>query len=324
MRLVHLALFVPAICLAQTPSQPRLNLPEPSYDFGKIPPGQKVTHRFKATNTGTAPLTITHLNAGCGCTSTVLGQSTLAPGESTELEVSFNPAGLHGPAQKTVQVLSDDPVEPSQTLSFQADVLPPVLPSTEQVWFHDLVRGDRRKASVKLASGNGQPVQVTQVEFSPAPWLGVATREVGNDAWVDFDLLARRLPEARLSGVDTVTLHLANPGPVMVQLKVLWERRSPVVATPEKVAWIEPAGRELRADVLLKARGILPFRILSARTSNPLFKVVGIQSKGGVQQRVQVVLAAEAKAGAYDEKAFLTLDTPGHPELELRVAAVLH
>jgi len=323
MRPARLALFVPAICLAQTPGRPRLTLPEPAYDFGKIPPADKVTHRFKATNTGTAPLTITHLNAGCGCTSSVMGQSTLAPGESTELEVSFNPAGLRGLAQKTVQVLSDDPVEPSQTLSFQADVLPPVLPSTEQVWFHDLVRGDRRKVSVKLATENGQPVQVTQVELSPAPWLGVTTREVGNDAWVDFDLLARQLPETRLSGVDIVTLHLANPGPVTVQLKVLWELRSPVVATPEKVAWVEPAGRELRADVVLKARRNQPFRILSARTSNPLIQVVGVQPRVGVQQKLQLVLAAEAKPGAYDEKAFLTLDTPGHPEVELRVAAVL-
>jgi hypothetical protein len=30
-----------------------------------------------------------------------------------------------------------------------------------------------------------------------------------------------------------------------------------------------------------------------------------------------------APAGVYDEKAILTLDTPGHPELEIRLAASL-
>jgi hypothetical protein len=323
MRLVHLALFMPAICLAQAPSQPRLNLPEPSYDFGKIPPGQKVTHRFKATNAGTAPLTITQVNPGCGCTSSVVGKDTLAPGESTELEVSFDPAGMRGLAQKSVQVLSNDPVEPSQVITFQADVLPAVVASTDQVQFTGLVRRDRRKASVKLESETGQPIRVTNVELSPAPWLGVTTREVGNDAWVDFDLLARRLPAAKLSGVDTVTLHVANLGPSTVQLSVRWERLPPVTATPGKIAWAEPAGRELRAAVVLQARQGRPFRILSARTSNPLIRVAGFQHPAASRQEVQLILSDQAKPGTYDEKAFFTLDTPGHPEMEVRIVASL-
>ena len=323
MRLALLALLLPTLCLAQAQGQPRLSLPEPAYDFGRIPPSQKVSHQFKAINTGNAPLTITQLNAGCGCTSSVLGRQTLAPGESTELEVTFNPAGLRGMAQKTVQVLSDDPVDPSQVLSFQADVLPGILPSTELVRFMDLVRGDRRKASVKLKSETGQPIRVSDVELSDAPWLGVTTREEDNNVWVDLDLLARRLPAAKLSGVDTINLHVANPGSSTLQLSVHWELRPPVIANPERVAWAGATGQVLRASMVLRHRQNKPFRILSARTSNPLLGVVGIRSQAATRQGLQLVLSPEAKPGEYDEKAILTLDTPGHPELEIRVVASL-
>ena len=316
-------LSLPAACFAQTQGQPRLSLAEPDFDFGRIGPVQIVTHRFKASNTGSAPLTIANLAASCGCTSTVLGRKTLAPGESTELEVTFNPAGQHGVTRKAVQVFSDDPVAPAQTLTFQADVLAVILVSPEEVRFTDLTPRDRRKASVKVESLSGQPILLSNAELSEAPWLGVATREEDNNLWVDLDLLARRLPPARLSGIDTINLHVNNPGPSIVTVNVRWERRPPVSATPAQVAWAEPAGRDLRASVQLKTPDGKPFRILSARTSTPLLQVTGISRKASASQTFQVRLAPTAPAGQHEEEAILTLDTPGRPEFELRVSAAL-
>ena len=321
MRAVLLALSVPAICMAQ--AQPRMTLDSLHFDFGRIAPNAIVSHRFKVTNTGSAPLTISRMTAGCGCTTTLVGKETLAPGESTELEVAFNPAGNRGPVQKTVEVVSDDALEPNQTLTFQADVLPVVLPDPEVVRFEDLVRKDRRKASVKVVSGTGQPIHLSDVDLSKAPWLGVTTREVGQDLWVDYDLLASRLPAGKLSGTDTVTLHVLNPSPSALRLQVQWELRAPVIASPARVAWAEPAGRQLEAFLQLRSRDRKPFRVLAAHTSNPLLQVSGVSQGPAAVQTIQVRMLASATPGSYDEKAFLTLDTPGHPEFEIRVSAAL-
>ena len=172
MRPVLLALFVPALCVAQT--QPRLGLDATTHDFGRIIRAFVVSHRFKATNLGTAPLTIKALKPSCGCTSTMTGKAILAPGEATELDVAFNPAGQYGVVYKTVTVESDDPVQPSQVLTIQAEILPEVIPSMDRVLLQDLVPADRRKVTVKLASGTGKPLSVATVELSEAPWLGVA------------------------------------------------------------------------------------------------------------------------------------------------------
>jgi hypothetical protein len=323
MRMPLLALIVPALCLAQTPARPRMTLDALQHDFGKVPGASVVSHRFKVTNAGDAPLTISRLNPSCGCTSTVVGRETLAPGESTELEVTFNSAGALGPVLKSVQVVSDDPELPIRTLTFTADVLPEVKASPEEVRFEDLERGSRPQASVKVASGTGRPIQLGDVRLSEAPWLGVTTRMENKDLWVDFDLLASRLPQDKLSGTDTVTLQLANPNHSEVKLSVHWELRAPVTATPARVAWSEPAGQDLRASVQLASRDHKPFRILSARTSNPLLMVSGLSPRAAVSQGVQLRLSPAAAPGTYEEKAFLTLDSPGHPEFEIRVAASL-
>jgi hypothetical protein len=322
MRTVLLALAVPAICLAQV-AQPRLTLATTQHDFGRISPDQPVNYRFLARNTGTDTLTILDLKPTCGCTSTVVGRHTLAPGESTELEVSFNPLGMSGVVHKSVQVLSNDPKAPSQTLSFQAEVAPVAFPLNQEIVLEGLAPNELRKRSILITSGTQSPLRVAAVELSPSPWLGVATREEGKNLWVDLELLTSRLPPDKVQGVDSVTLRLSNPNPVAANLTVRWERIPLINISPAWLAWAEPAGRELRARLVLTQPGHQPFRILATRTSNPLFTVAAPPEPTADRQEVEVLLAASAAPGHYEEKAFLTLDTPGHPELEVRLSATL-
>jgi hypothetical protein len=140
---------------------------------------------------------------------------------------------------------------------------------------------------------------------------------------VDLDLLASRLPPDKLKGIDNVLLRVSNPNPAVVNLAVHWELRPPVTVTPARVAWAEPAGQERRAELLLASPQHQPFRVLAVRTSNPLFTVSAPSGEAAEQQKLAVLLAASAAPGHYEEKAFLTLDTPGHPELEVRLSATL-
>ena len=293
------------------------------FDFGKIPADAKVSHRFKVTNTGKAPLNITRLNPSCGCTSTVLGKWTLAPEESTEVEVTFNPAGFRGVSRKSLQVVSDDPANATATLTFQADVVLEIMPSTDSVFFQDLVRSVPRKASVKLSSGTDKPVVLTGAKAPGAPYLATALRKEGNDAWVDITLDGRKIPASRQVGADAIIVSTANVRVPTVTITVQWEMRASVTATPLRVAWSEPAGKELRSTVLLKQVDGKPFRIRSSRTTNPALSVEGIDKTAAATHEIQVVLASNAQPGLYTEKVLLTLDDPNQPELELRVSASL-
>ncbi|MCD6135338.1 DUF1573 domain-containing protein, partial [Candidatus Bipolaricaulota bacterium] len=63
----------------------RISADEPVYDFGEILEGLAVVHTFVLQNVGDEPLTIDDIQVSCGCTTTSLAKSTLAPGESVDL-----------------------------------------------------------------------------------------------------------------------------------------------------------------------------------------------------------------------------------------------
>jgi hypothetical protein len=327
MRPTCLALLVPALCLAQPPApardQPHIVFEATHHDFGRIGPDTKVSHRFKVTNTGKAYLNITHLNPSCGCTSTVVGKWSLAPNESTEIEVTFNPAGFRGLNRKSLQVVSDDPGYPTQTLTFEATVVRDITPSTESIFFQDLVRSAPRKASVRLESGNGKPVQIKQAKAEGAPWLGIGSRQDGLNAWVDLTLDGSKVPAGKLVGADLVTVRAGNPKESVITLTVQWEMRASVTATPARVAWADAAGKEQRTQVVLKQVENRPFRIVSWKSTNPVLRLETAGKTAAAQHELQVILSAKAKAGMYNEKLLLTLDDPDQSELEIRVSASL-
>jgi hypothetical protein len=177
---------------------------------------------------------------------------------------------------------------------------------------------------VKFTSSTGQPVHLKEARPAAAPWITTAIRPEGNDAWVDLTLDGTRVPPGRMVGTDAVAVRTDNDHVPLINLTVQWEFRASISVEPVRVAWVEPAGKQLRQKVTLKQVDGKPFRILSAKTTNPdVLTVEGVAKGSAVQHDLQVVLAASAKAGMYNEKVLLTTDSPDQPELELRVAASL-
>lgn len=321
MRIALLPMVIPAVCMAQ--DVPRVSLDSLQFSFGKVEAGTKVTHRFKVTNSGGGLLKILRLNPSCGCASAMAGKDTLGPGESSEIEIVFTSAGYRGLVSKTVEVVTNDPASPRQVLNFDAEVLAAVLVPGNEVFFEGLAPNARRKTSVKLESGTSSEILVADAELSEAPWLGVATRTVGKDLFVDLELHARKLPPDQASGVDTVTLHTLNPAPSTVVLKVRWEKQGVVGAFPPRVAWAAAAGRDLAAKIVLRHQGKKAFRILSASTTSPLLTVSELPDSVSREPSVRLVLSGKLQPGTYEEKVFLTLDLPGKPVVAVRVSAAL-
>jgi len=66
---------------------PEITVDQPDYDFGSVGLGYMVKHTFTLRNTGDETLEIVYVRASCGCTTTALPTTSLAPGESVPLEV---------------------------------------------------------------------------------------------------------------------------------------------------------------------------------------------------------------------------------------------
>lgn len=93
-----------------------------SHDFGVIKEADgKVSHTFKITNTGDAPLVITRVIASCGCTTPEWTKEPIAPGKTGEVKITYDPKDRPGPFTKSISVYSNGKTG-SYILTIRGDV----------------------------------------------------------------------------------------------------------------------------------------------------------------------------------------------------------
>ena len=82
---------------------------ETLHDFGSIGESDGyASHTFKFKNTGTSPLTISRVQASCGCTRPEWTQTPVAPGQEGQIIITFNPQGRMGNFNKTATIYTNE------------------------------------------------------------------------------------------------------------------------------------------------------------------------------------------------------------------------
>ena len=103
-------------------SVPRLELSQTVWDFGTVWSGDKVSTTITLRNAGDAALMITQVKSSCGCTATKHTKQMLAPGESDEIEISYNTKKQAEKVSQTVRIHTNDPATPIAKLEVRGIV----------------------------------------------------------------------------------------------------------------------------------------------------------------------------------------------------------
>jgi len=91
-------------------------------DLGKVKDGAVVEVSFRFKNTGSKPLVISSVTAGCGCTIPETPQKPFAPGEEGSIKASFNSSGRKGENNKSVYVKANTTSTGDHELKFRVEV----------------------------------------------------------------------------------------------------------------------------------------------------------------------------------------------------------
>jgi hypothetical protein len=322
MRLHCILFFISVACLAQAPA-PVIHFEKTHHDFGRLHQSQKVSHRYKVSNRGTAPLDIIKITPSCGCSYTIAGQWSLKPKENTFIEVGFDPAGMSGSVHKVVDVTSNDPANPKTRLSFEANVMKDIMPSTNYVNFTNVPRKALASSAIRLKSGNEQSIQVESALIPGTPFISCTPQKDGNDVLLNIKFDANQVPKNKYKGSEILTVRTTNKSEPRLQFTIHWNLEAAIEASPSKIHWADTQGKELRASVQLTSASQRSFRILDAKSSSPFLKVVGISNSPATQHQLEVVLSSKANTRALFETIVLKLDDPDQVELEIGVTATL-
>jgi hypothetical protein len=322
MRMFHSIFLLSLTCLAQTPA-PIIYFNKTHHDFCKILQNKKVSYKYEVINNGNAPLQIREIRSSCGCAYSLFGQKRLMPNENHFIEVCFDSTGLRGTIYRSLEVISNDPANPSLALTFEANIIREIEPSMSIVNFNKISRDSLTYVAIRLESGNGQPVDVIETEVPDVPFLSYKTQKDGNDVILKITIDGQFIPKYIYSGKNNLTVRTASDKIPTLSFIIQWNLQTPISATPDKIILHDTAGKELRVTVNLKHADGKPFGILEAKSNSSLISAYGFKKVRVAEQQFDVVISSKAKAGGYREILTLLLDDPEQRELKMDIAVAL-
>jgi hypothetical protein len=77
------------------------------FDFGKIYDGKPAEHEFVFVNKGKAPLILSNVQPGCGCTTPEWPREPIMPGQKSKIKAIYNAGSFRGPFSKGITVQSN-------------------------------------------------------------------------------------------------------------------------------------------------------------------------------------------------------------------------
>ena len=94
-----------AVSVLEAVAGPEASWLSTSFNFGAFDEDNgRVSCDFRFVNTGDEPLTIISTRASCGCTQPVFPREAIAPGDTSQISVTYNPTARPGRFTKTIAV----------------------------------------------------------------------------------------------------------------------------------------------------------------------------------------------------------------------------
>ena len=139
---------------------PSFFIDNPAKDFGKVLQGVTIKHVFRFSNNGSATLEILSVEPSCGCQAASLSARQIQAGQSGQIEVSVDTAGLTGSVEKSVNITTNDPRQPSVSLSVRADVQPEISSSSPSIYFENVSEGKEATKEVIITVAAERSIKI--------------------------------------------------------------------------------------------------------------------------------------------------------------------
>jgi hypothetical protein len=212
-----------------------------SHDFGVVPHGAQLYHRFTLTNLYAVRMEITSITPGCGCVTATTSKRVLEPRETATLDVNMDATRFTGPKTVVVRVTVGPEFTSSAEIKVsavsRADVV--INPPPGQLAFGVVGRGQAPAQTVDVEYAGALDWQVSEVVVGKdQPFEAKATELYRKPGRVGYQIKATLKADAP-TGALRETLHLKTNDPASPLLPIL------VTGEVQSVLTASPAGLDL-------------------------------------------------------------------------------
>lgn len=183
--LLLIPLFVLS-CTAQQKPGPALEIEgSATHSFGTIYHTDKPEHRFVLRNTSEDTVRVTSVKASCGCTAAVVSGSTIPPGGTTAVDVTFlPPRTTNGHVGKTVSVYTEGDPQKQYLLRIEAEITSYFTVTPEKIQMDTLITRNVATTTLRLTNASKDTQRIVEVQGALAVeyrgYDGKASPQVNN------------------------------------------------------------------------------------------------------------------------------------------------
>jgi hypothetical protein len=232
-----------------------------SHDFGSVPRGAQLLHRFTITNIYAVRLEITEIKSGCGCVSASASTRVLEPRQSATIEVTMDARRFTGPKSVVVRVTVGPEYVSSAELKVTANSRADVVFNPGEVSFGTVSRGQSPSQTVDVEYAGILAWQVSEVVTKDAPVDCTLKELYRRPGQVGYQIKVTLKPDAPTGALKhEIFLKTNDPASPLVPLLVEATVQAPLTVTPaaHKLGEVK-VGETLTRRI--QVAGTKPFRI---------------------------------------------------------------
>ncbi|MBY0587014.1 DUF1573 domain-containing protein [bacterium] len=289
-----------------------------SFDFGSVERGEKPSHEFVISNTGTREVRIKSIRVSCSCTTAVAASGRIPAGESTVLTATMDTAGFQGSKAVTIYVLFDRPWRSEVTLRVSCVSLGKLGTEATEIDFGILSQGSDSRKRLNLDYSGPVDWQVKDLDFGN-PHFTTEVHEVAREQGkVRYELDIKLLPTAPAGTLeDTIRVHTNDPSTPIIVVKAKAQIEADVVVSPASIrlGTMTP-GQTIERKVMIKAPN--PFKVVRVDNADGLLEYRS-DDQAKTVQLVTLTLTMPAKGEEIPRHVDIVTDLNGERVVSLDI-----
>lgn len=302
---------------ATTGGTPKAQASEKIYDFGTVLNATPVAHVFKIRNAGSGTLVIGGVQTSCGCTAAKPTQSEVAPGQESDIAVTFDTRFDRGPATRTITVFTNDPQAQKIVLTLKGDVKVQVEAAPAQVAFGEVERGVEQAREVLLtdlvaaqapnrATGGANFKVISVTNSNPNIKVAFGPRTDGKPGAALSITMLKTMP---LGAFDDTVKVATSRAPI--DITVFGTVQGDLTVKPAQVSFgIVPHRQGTQRMVRLVNASAHAVRVTGVTSTNPSVSATVEPITPGKEYRVTLDLRPNTPDGALRGQVAISTDDP--------------
>ena len=257
----------PQALVQQNPRQ-MISADQRSHDFGTVARSAKTEHRFAITNIHPQDMHISGVRASCGCTTPIIENDWIKPGETGYILARFNTGSFTGQKQATLTVSIDKPLRTELQLTVRGYIRSDIVFNPGEANFGAMEEGTAKNLEITVDYAGKSDWKILKIAPTD-PFLKANFEEVSRaNGRIQYKILANlesSAPEGLLNSqivLETNDLRLKT-----VPLAVLADIQPLLQVSPQSLALGNvKAGETVEKRFVLRSQK--EFRLIDIQAEN--------------------------------------------------------